>query len=253
MLQRQEIIEALKKSLFEHDCLRAAWLGGSDATGRADAHSDVDVCLIVRDGAIEAAFEAFRACVLRLSPIRLEWRLPMPTWHGFHQTFLQLANASDDLMIDMIAIETSTPHPWLEVERHGTPIVLFDKDGIVRSTHADRAALRKDARASIEKARVRFALFHHLPAKLARRNLPVDAIAFYHSMVLRPLVDVLRAVHCPDRHDYGFRYVKDDLPPELYATLCRLAYPKSAEEISAFIDEAKMLFESKVAEQILDA
>jgi hypothetical protein len=255
MLHRDEIIKALKNSLPQHDVIRAAWLGGADANGRADELSDVDVSLIVADGAIEAAFEAFRAAVKSLSPIRLEYRLPMPTWHGFHQTFVQLANASDHLMIDLVAMEKSQPHPWFEVERHGTPIVLFDKDGVIVSQHVDRDAIRKTIRTSLEKLRMRWALFHHLPAKLAKRNLPADAAYFYHALVLRPLVDVLRAVHCPDRHDFGFRYVKDDLPPDLYETICRLSYPKSVAEISAFVDEAKILLERKleVAEQILNA
>ena len=79
MLSRSQISAALKSRLEPMESIRAAWLGGSDATGRADDLSDVDLCLIVSDGCIEAAADAVHATLESLSPISIHYRMPMPT------------------------------------------------------------------------------------------------------------------------------------------------------------------------------
>jgi len=244
---RRSIIAALG-TLSEHTFIRAATLGGSDATGRADDRSDVDLFLIVSPGAVEPAAAAVEALLRTLSPIRLAYRMPMPTWHGFNQAFYQLEDAPEHLMVDWLIVEAGTPHPWFEVERHGTHNVLFDKDGLVVPTHVDRAAIDAAIARRIDEVRVKSRLFRHLPVKLAHpRNLPADAAYFYHQLVLRPLIDMLRITHAPDRHDFGFRYLKDDLPAREYATVCRLCYPRSAEDIPPFTAEASHMIDELLA------
>jgi len=260
MLTRPAIIAALA-NLKEHDFIRAGSLGGSDATGRADDLSDVDLFLLVApDGdaskrtgqgsgstAIERAAAAIEDVLRSLSPIRIAYRLPMPTWHGFHQAFYQLAEAPEHLMIDWVIIEVGTPHPWLEVERHGTHRVLFDKDDLMRPVHVDRAAIARTIEKRVADLRVKFALFRHLAPKLADRGLPADAAYFYQALALRPLVDLLRITHCPDRHDFGFRYLREDLPREEYEAVCRLCYPRSAADIPAFTREIGAMMEGLLA------
>jgi len=234
---RQTIIETLG-ALAKNDFVRAAWLAGSDATGRTDGRSDIDLMVIVADGRVEDAFVAVRGMLA----IGLEYRLPAPTWHGADQAFFHIEGAPDWLMIDLVVLEKSKPHAWLEIERHGRAQILFDKDGLVREEHVDRAAIDRTIRENVERLRKRFQLFHHLPPKLVGRGLAIDAVHFYHALVLRPLVDMLRAVHCPDRHDFGFRYVKDDLPKEQYDILEELSYPRPG-DIVPFTERAKILFE----------
>ena len=140
MLSRQAVIRALA-SLHSHDFIRATSLGGSDANARADEKSDIDLFLFVTTGSIEPAATAVEAAVRDLSPISTAYRPPMPTWHGFHQAFFQLRDAPEYLMIDWVIIEVGTPHPWFEVERHGTHRVLIDKDALVKPAHLDQAAV----------------------------------------------------------------------------------------------------------------
>lgn len=213
MLNRDQVIDSLGASLPAYECIRAAWLGGSDANGRTDELSDVGLFLVVEPGGVEEAAALLEQNLESLSPIRLRYRLPMPTWHGFHQAFYQLRDAPEHLMVDWLMVERGQPHPWLEVERHGTPRVLFDKDGVTKPAHADRASIDAAVRRRVDELRVKFPMFRHLPGKLAQRALPVDAAYFYSALILRPPEDLLRAVHCPDRFDFGLRYVRDDLPP----------------------------------------
>lgn len=247
MLTRAGIIDALRSTLAESDQIRGAWLGGSDAFGRADELSDVDVFILVRRGRVEEAASHFQRCVERLSPISIALRMPMPSWHGFNQAFYQLADAPEHLMVDWLAVEQGEPHPWGEVERHGTPTILFDKDDSLRTAHVDPAAIRAAVTKRIAELRVRFPMFRHMAGKQAARGLPADGASFYHNHVVKPLVDLLRCVHCPDRHDYGLRYLRDDLPPEAYTEVCRLCYPPSVADLPAFTRSATALFDRTLA------
>lgn len=248
MLTRDAIIAALARSLRTHDCLRAAWLGGSDANDRADAISDIDVFFVYAPGTLDDAERAFDAAVESIGPIAIRYRVPEPAWHGGRQVFYQLKDAPECLMIDWLALEQGKDHPWLERERHGTPRVLFDKDGDIRPKSIDRAAIDESVRKKVAELRVRFPLLRHLAPKQADRGLPVDGAYFYQALVLRPLVDLLRCVHCPERHDYGFRYVREDLPRGVYELLTALAYPRGPEDLGPFTREATALFESALAE-----
>jgi predicted nucleotidyltransferase len=244
---KQSLLDRVVPALQTDDRVLAVWLGGSDATGRDDAFSDVDLCIISEDKTAASLRPFIEAAVASVSPIRVKLDLPEPTWHGFPQSFYQLENAPEYLMVDWIIVERSQPNPWMEVERHGVPRVLFDKAGVIREGHVDHTALRSAAEKKIAELRLKFPLFRHLPVKLARRGLPVDALHFYNSLVLRPLIDLLHAVHCPDRYDFGPRYLKDDLPHH-YDDLCRLSLVRSLADYEPMVDLASGLFDAALRE-----
>ncbi|MBX3389325.1 MAG: nucleotidyltransferase domain-containing protein [Phycisphaeraceae bacterium] len=244
MLHREEIISGLREQLIANPDFRAAWLGGSDANGRTDEWSDIDLMVVCARGKTEAAATVIEAAVEKIGPIRIRFRLPTPTWHGFEQAFYQLENAPEDLMIDWLIVEEDKPHPWFEKERHGVGRLLFDHDSLVRVAHVDRAACIDAAAKKVKEMRKKFPLFRHLPVKLARRNLPVDAAYFYQALVLRPLVDLLRCVHCIERYDFGFRYLKDDLPRGVYERIARLCWLPGPEAIAGAVKDATEMFES---------
>lgn len=243
MLNREEIIGALRSGLEARDVFRAAWLGGSDANGRADAMSDVDVFFVYPAGRLDEAERGFDEAVAAIGEIAIRYRMPEPAWHGGRQVFYQLADAPECVMIDWLALEAGKDHPWLERERHGSPRVLFDKDGLIQSKSVNRTAIDEAVKRKVAELRLRFPLLRHLAAKQATRGLPVDGAYFYQALVLRPLVDLLRCAHAPERHDFGFRYLKDDLPREVYERVCWLAYPRGAEEIERMTAEAARMFE----------
>ena len=49
---------------------------------------------------------------------------------------------------------------------------------------------------------------------LARGHV-AEGVDLYLRHGLHLLVRLLRAEHCPERHDYGLRYLRDDLPAEV--------------------------------------
>ncbi len=247
MTTRRAIIVALRGALSGIDVFRAAWLGGSDATGRADGLSDIDLVCFIRGGGADAGFARVRAVLAALAPIERAWRLPSPTWHGGEQMFIQLDGSPDFGLVDVVLATHEPGFEFFVRERHGTPIVLFDHDGLIAPTPLDRAAHEHRMRERVETARGKFLLLSHLAVKESRRGRPIDAWHYYDSLVVRPLVDVLRAVHCPDRFDFGLRYLGDDLPPGVVESVELLVCPESFEAIPAMVERARGMMDEALA------
>lgn len=244
---RARLIGTLTHALREDEAVLAAWLGGSDANARADDLSDVDLCLIAADGRVEEAFAATERALESLSPISRRYRLPSPTWHGAEQCFYQLRDAPEWVMVDLCVFGRSQEHQFFDGSRHGAPVVLFDPEGLVRPVAGDEAARDAAIRKRVEDLRARFELLAHLPVKEVQRGRSVDALAFYHSLVLRPLVDLLRIRYCPDRYDFSMRYLDADLPAEIAGRVKRLAFVGEAAEIPPRVAEARQWFAEVMA------
>jgi len=226
----------------------AAFLGGSDASGRTDRFSDVDVVVVVEDGAVEAAFEVLHTALEELSPIVHRWRLADPTWHGNAQEFLALRDADPAHFIDIVVQAPIGGERFLEAERHGHALVLFDRAGALTPVPLDRVALRARIDERVAILRERFPLFQTLVTRAVRRGFVAEAAVAYQDHTYRPLIELLRIRHCPDRFDYGARYLDRDLPPALRAQVEALALPSSLDEVEAFRGRAQALFETTLAE-----
>ena len=79
-MRREQVVEVLREALLPLSYVNAAWLGGSDAFGRADELSDVDLQVDVDDGRVAATFGAVEAALAA----SLETFL---TWQGASQMF----------------------------------------------------------------------------------------------------------------------------------------------------------------------
>ncbi|MCU0612213.1 MAG: nucleotidyltransferase domain-containing protein [Candidatus Eisenbacteria bacterium] len=221
-ITRETIIETLRKELEPLAYVRAAWLGGSDATGRTDQWSDVDLMLVVEDDAVDQTAEAMATALSGLSHIAHRYRRPEPTPHGHFQEFMT---------------------GWfLEPERHGLQLILFDKDGLVKPTPLDRKAHEERLAKGLASLRTVFPLFQNFVKKAVYRGDLADAWGTYRSCTIRPLVELARIRYCPDRFDYGFRYFDRDLPDTIRRDIEALLLPRSVDEIGAFRDLAEEMF-----------
>jgi predicted nucleotidyltransferase len=248
VITRAQIITALHTALESAPEVLAASLGGSDATGRTDEFSDVDLVVVVEEGAVEATFSAVHAALEGLSPIVHRWRLAEPTWHGNAQEFLSLRDADPAHFIDLLVLEPSGGERFLEAERHGTAIVLFDRAGLLAPAPLDRVALQSRIDTRLAVLRERFPLFQTLVTRAVRRGFLAEAAVAYQDYAYRPLIELLRIRHCPDRFDYGARYLDRDLPAALRAEVEALALPGSLAEVEAFRGRAAAHFDRTLAE-----
>lgn len=247
MLDRSAVRDALARRLASTPEALAAYLGGSDGFGRADELSDLDLVVVCEAGAEPAIFAAAEAELAALGGIAGVWRVPTPAWHGMEQAFYALREAAPELLVDLACGPLEKIRPFLVPERHGQPVVLHDPQGLLAPALLDRAAHEAKVRAHVEQLRARFELFQPFVTKELARGHSIDAAAYYQGQTLRPLVDMLRCAHCPDRYDYGMRYLEADLPAQLAAEVRRLAYIGSPEELGKAVVRARKLFDEAVA------
>jgi predicted nucleotidyltransferase len=228
--------------------VRAAWLGGSDAFGTADELSDVDLSLEVEEGAVARVFAAIEEAADARGGIAACWRVPEPAWHGHSQRFYRLEDAPETLLLDVAVMERGRPGMrFLEREQHGEPVVLFDRDGTIASEALDREANAAKMRDRLEQLAARAAIFGSFPDKEARRGRALDALAFWQSMIVAPLVEVLRMRWCPERFTFGMRYLDRDLPREVHARLVELAYVRDLADLRAQAPAARAWLDAEIA------
>lgn len=219
---RSKLLDALEGALVGLPQALAAWEGGSAATGRADALSDLDLVVLAADGSSAAVLAAMERALAPFGPFVGSYAVPEPAWHGGSQRFWQLAQLGPDLMVDVVVLERGAAERFLEPERHGRARVLFDRADHCAVPAFDAVAHARALHRAFEDAVSRFDLFQSLVAKEIRRGRLLDALGFYQGLTLRPLVQVLGMHHRPFTWDFGLRYLHHDLPAELAERLTAL-------------------------------
>jgi hypothetical protein len=119
----------------------------------------------------------------------------------------------------------------------------FDRRGILVESHLDAASDTAQARARVPALAAAFAMFQHIVTKEHRRGRAVDALTFYQAMTLRPLVEAVRLLHCPQRRIFGLRYLGRDLPPDACARIQALAFVGDLDDLAVKHDRARLWFE----------
>ena len=243
-LARQQIIDLLRETLSALPAVRAAWLGGSDASGRTDRYSDIDIQALVADEAVAIVFTAVTNALATLAPIDRQYRLPEPTWHGHSQTLYRLQNVPPWLLVDLVLMKESSPPEkrFLEMERHGRQVILFDREGVIQPPPFDRESHQAAMRDRLADLVARFDLFHSFVDKVIRRGDVVEATTIYQGQTIRPLIELLRMRYCPDRYDFGPRYLDRDLPADIHEQLKQLMLYRDLDELQRHQAAAVALF-----------
>lgn len=196
------------------------WVGGSAATGGWDEWSDLDVDLLCTPGEAGAVHDRLLALAADRFEVDHVWRLPLSTWPDGRQSFVHLQQRPGALteptrIVDLHVSDLSDAHRFLDVRRHGTPIVVHDPDGLLTLRHDDQAELEAAIAEAVDQVRQRRLTAEWIVNRaIARGQLP-EAVAMYQRFALEPLVRLLRVRHCPWRHDFGLRYLHTDLPADV--------------------------------------
>ena len=251
-LTRKDVLDALTEALEPLDYVYSFWEGGAAGFHRADQWSDIDAQAIVDDDRVEDAFKAVDAAVEKLGGTVAKFRLPEPTWHGHSQCFYKLKDASPFLLIDLAIMKEHTEADKFDVwATHGQPIVRFDKKGLVKEAKIDPEAHAAAIMGRLEMLKDLFEIFHIMPMKETGRGNHIEAMFFYLGQTYRPLVEVLRMKHCPQRYNYASRYVYYDLPGDVVKRLEGLTFFRP-EEMEAKVNECKEWFKETADSLTLD-
>lgn len=196
------------------------WVGGSAATGGWDEWSDLDVDLLCTPGEAGAVHDRVLARAEERFDVDHVWRLPLGTWPDGRQSFVNLQPHAGALteptrIVDLHVSDLSDAHRFVDVRRHGTPVVVHDPDGLLALRPDDQAELDAAIAEGVDQVRQRRGTAEWLVNRaIARGQLP-EATALYQRFALEPLVRLLRVKHCPWRHDFGVRYLHTDLPTDV--------------------------------------
>ncbi len=224
MLDRKSVVFAFNNHLQPLDYFLAFWEAGSSAFGRNDQWSDLDLYLVVSDEFVRSAQKQVEEIVNTLGGFDLAFQLPEPTWHGHFQIFYRLKNASPFLFLDIVIMKESSPDKFLEYSIHGKPIVYFDKKGIVKDHPIDPDEFIKRLQKRVEYLKTTVDLFNVLTLKEINREKDILAFPYYFSMILRPLVEILRIKYAPYHYNFFTAYLDYDLPEEIYKKLRRFFF-----------------------------
>jgi hypothetical protein len=239
---REAILQALRTRLEPLEFVHAMWEGGAASFRRLDEWSDIDIHVDVDDQHVADVFEAAAEALSSLAPIELVFAMPEPTWHGHSQRFYRLDGISKFLVVDLAVMKHSNPDKFIQHEIHGDPMVHFDKSNVVRSAPLDHSALAEKLHARLGALRTLFDLFQVLTLKELNRRNTIEALAFYQSYTLRPLVEALRIKYKPTHHDFNTRYLYYDLPAEVVRELEDLYFVANADDLLVKRQRAESLF-----------
>jgi len=226
--------------------VRCLWVGGSAATGGYDEWSDLDVVALCTPGTSYAAYDRWLAGVRTDFDVRDVWEVPTGTWPDGRQCFVNLQDRPGLLLeptrlVDLVLLDLADQHSHLDVRRHGTPVVLHDPDSLLVLEEED---VSTTLTAAVEQVRQRRVTGEWLVNRAVARGHLSEAVDLYLRFPLAGVVRLLRVEHCPWRHDYGLRYLRDDLPEEVAARIEELvpgATSATLEELSlrchAWLDE----------------
>lgn len=194
-----------------------AWVGGSAVTGGWDDWSDLDVDVLCRPGTSTAAYERWLTALTEdFSPAAV-WDTPREWRPDGRQCFVCMRPRpglleEPTVLVDLVMSDISETHRHLDVRRHGTPLVLHDPDGLLVLREEDLSSAMAEA---VDQVRQKRPVSEWLVNRALARGHVAEGLDLYVRHGLHLLVRLLRAEHCPERHDYGLRYLREDLPAEV--------------------------------------
>ena len=197
--------------------LLVVWVGGSATTGGYDEWSDLDVELLCKPGTVHQVYDRLLGQARDDFAVDHVWELPLDTWPDGRQCFVNLQArpgllAEPTRIIDLHLSDLSDLHRFVDVRRHGAPIVLHDPEGLVELRADNEQDLAEEIGRSRDQIRQRRGTAEWLVNRNLRRGHLAEATELYLRFALGPLVRLLRFEHCPWRHDFGLRYLDTDLP-----------------------------------------
>ncbi len=245
---KKQIRKTILESIEVLPEVLAAWEGGSVANGKFDQYSDIDLCLLTRSP-LRPVLDKVEA-ILQKFQVTHTWQPSKSAFgDGIMQRVIRLKDAPKYFFVDVAVFDQAYPEllkDFLEIERHGQPIIYFDKVAAIKPGHTDPEALfnRQQIRANDLKSG--FPIFKTLALKEIDRGLPIDAIGFYQTGLVKPLIEVLGMLYRPYTADFGMRYIHKTFPLGQQKLIEDLNYVAGVKDLHEKIAKAEKAFEDAV-------
>lgn len=230
---RDRISHAVCAALEPFSEVLAGWESGSAAFNALDAYSDIDLNFLITDEAsLDMLYAAVESALAIISPITAIHASPPGRYY-------KLKESDEFLLVDVCFFRVGAPDHSLDVERHGHALPLFDKGEWLHPRSLDRDALAVKRRARLVDLQTWFPISQSFVRKAILRGHHTEALASFWGSTLKPLVELLRMRHCPDRWDFGLRYLDRDLPENISREVEDLAFVCDLGDLIAKLERAE--------------
>jgi len=241
---RDKIVNALVKLYEPIEDVYAVWQNGSIAFNRVDDYSDIDLAVECEKEIIPSLIEKTEKVLEETVGIDFRYEIKQNFFAGMDQIFYRFKNTSPFLLLDIGFIRHGeNKESFIQPEIHGEVKVHFDKIGMTEMKELEKSEWDKKMAARIEALRERYEVFKVMPLKELPRQQYVDAFAFYFSFYLNTLVELLRIKHKPFRYNFGLRYLKYDLPADVFTEFEPLVFIKDGADLKEKIQKAGSMIE----------
>lgn len=230
-LERDYILEVLKNDIKQIQWVNAMWECGASSFDRIDEWSDIDIILDVEDEKILEVFKVIDEIVEKISPVERSYGCPQNMSSGAYQKVYKLKDQSEFLLIEICAVKNSSNQKFLVEKIHGKTKVHFDKENITSSNFLDEDELSQKLKSRIYELGNIFNIYQNLPKKEMNRGNSIEALAFYRSFSLYPLVEMLRIKYDPYRYDFKTRYLYYNFPKDIVEKLEKLFFISDLNEL----------------------
>ena len=247
-MTRINVRDSLEQHLRRCDSVIAMWEAGSTAFGREDEYSDLDIGVLSREGSNPEVWQAVDEAFKELGGVGLRWNEPNPLFAGMDKRVFRPRRANRWLQVDIGMFPEDAGELYNQPERHGRIVVLFDRAGRLEPPPWDEPVHRQRRCEALHQNIMKWQVYHGQFRKETARGRTVDAFAFYYALTLSPLLAVLGMRYRPNRWDFGFRYLKDEMPAEIVSAVERLCYVPDASLLEQRFSEAEELFKKTVEE-----
>jgi predicted nucleotidyltransferase len=245
---RARIFDAVVPVLEADESVHACWEGGSVAMGRADEFSDIDLYVVAAVPHHLSILDLFERALGQVVQIAHRWQVEPPPFNEVAQRIYLLRDAPRFFAVDCAVRTPAATVQFLERERHGEARFLFTRDGTLGALPLDRARHTTRLGQRLAQIRASWPVYRTIVEKELTRGRSLDAIGFYFNGLLRPLTELIGMRYRPERFDYGWRYLHDELPPEMQRQMESFAYVDGRARIRSSLPEIDRLAASLFAE-----
>ena len=244
---RKQIIALLKEEFEKDDSVYALWLEGADALNAVDKYSDLDVWIDVKDGFEEKVMEKIEKTLSKIALVDFSFEKQHPH-PKIRQKFFHLKGSSEFFIID-VCLQSHSRKFWYSKENQGEKVkILFDNAKIIKFRKLNKKKFRKEMLERAKALEKTFLFFQCWVKKEVFRNRFLDALKYYHSLVLEPLVEILRIRFEPTKRDFHLKQVSKDLPKGIVKRVEKLYKVGDIKEILPKTEKANKLFFKTVKE-----
>ncbi len=240
--------DKLEEHLVRCNSVLAMWEAGSTAFGRADDYSDLDLGVLVKEGSNDKVWRVVDEAFDELGGVALRWNEPSPVFSGMDKRIFRPRQARQWFQVDVGLFPETAKELYNQPERHGQIVVIFDPTGRLAPPPWDEELNHKRICEALHQNLMKWQIYYGWFRKELARGRPADAFVMHLYLTVMPLLAVLNMRYRPTRWDFGFRYLKEELPAEVVSIVERLCYLADPNTMEARFSEAERLLRTTLKE-----